>query len=204
MADGVVNTALSERFRTSVSGETFTISNATKPDGTSWAGPTITNVSGTLYSLAFTPTLEGIYLATITGNTSGEVFSGAWDITAEAATVSTRRIRPITDFIEVVQGDSYLDADGRALVWSDTDWSDLTGATVTLTIVSGATTLTIPGTIGGAGQATQAVTAELTAAQTAQLRPGRKGGVYNLSAALSSGGTETLAEGDVRVMGDFP
>jgi hypothetical protein len=132
------------------------------------------------------------------------MFDGAWDIAAAAATVSTRRTRPITDEIEVVQGDSYLDADGRALVWSDTDWSDLTGATVTLTIVSGATTLTITGTVGGAGQATQTVTAELTAAQTARLRPGRKGGRYNLSAALSGGGTETLAEGDVQVAGDFP
>ena len=204
MADGVVNTSLSERFRTSSAGESFTISGATKPDGTSWAGPTITHLGSGLYSLSFTPTAEGVYLATITGDTSGESFSGAWDISAEAATVSTRRTRPIGSVIEVTQGDSYLDADGRALVWSGTDWSDLTGATVTLTIVSGSTTLTITPTIGGAGQATQTISADLTAAQTAQLRPGRIGGAYNISATLAGGGTETLAEGEVRVRGDFP
>ena len=91
MADGIVGQTITERFRTAAAGESFTISNATKPDGTSWTGPTITTVSGALYSLSFTASASGVYQATITGNTSGEVFSGAWDILAASTRSFTRR-----------------------------------------------------------------------------------------------------------------
>lgn len=92
MAAGIVGQTITERFRTSAAGETFTITNATKPDGTSWAGPTITTVSGALYSLTFTAALSGVYRATITGNTSGETFSGSWDILSASTRAFTRRV----------------------------------------------------------------------------------------------------------------
>jgi hypothetical protein len=94
MADGIISTALTEQFRllSGTTGETFTISAATKPDGTAWAGPTITEVGSGAYSLTFTPTLAGVYLATITGDTSGETFSGAWEILAAPTRSFTRRV----------------------------------------------------------------------------------------------------------------
>jgi len=80
MADGILGQEYLERFRTSTAGEAFTISDATDPDGASWVGPTITHVANGSYTLTFTPRQEGIYTATITGDTSGESFTGEWDM----------------------------------------------------------------------------------------------------------------------------
>jgi hypothetical protein len=92
MAEGIVGQTITERFRTSAAGESFTITNATKPDGTSWSGPTISTISGALYSASFVAAAAGVYKATITGNTSGEVFSAAWDILAASTRSFTRRV----------------------------------------------------------------------------------------------------------------
>ena len=93
MAKYLISTALTEtvRLRSGTTGETFTISNATTPTGASWGGPTISEVGSGAYSLTFTPSVVGVYLATVTGNTSGEVFSGAWEIVAVPAPAFSRQ-----------------------------------------------------------------------------------------------------------------
>jgi len=80
VADGILGQEYLERFRTSEAGETFTITEATDPSGASWVGPTITHVANGVYTLTFTPNQEGIYEATITGDTSTESFTGSWDM----------------------------------------------------------------------------------------------------------------------------
>jgi hypothetical protein len=82
MADGIIGQQYTERFRTASASETFTISGATKPDGSAWSGPTITDLGSGSYRLSFTPDVEGVWEATLTGGTSGEVLVGEWDIAA--------------------------------------------------------------------------------------------------------------------------
>lgn len=90
MADGIVGDTYLERFRTTEAGETFTVSNATDPSGTTWAGPTITHVANGAYTLSFTPNQEGVYEATITGDTSGKQFIGKWDMRPMDASRNTK------------------------------------------------------------------------------------------------------------------
>lgn len=88
--------------------------------------------------------------------------------------------------ITMIRGDDYKAADGRAIIFSSTDWPSVVAATVTLRVnglydyaytVTNATT----------------VTRDFTAAETAKYPPGTYN--FQLLAVLSNGDTVTLAEG---------
>ncbi len=74
--------------------------------------------------------------------------------------------------ITVDIGYDHADADGRAFEWTDEDgsWVDLTGATAELVIAGQMETAC---SIVNAGTASQSILCELTAAETATLKPGR-------------------------------
>ena len=75
--------------------------------------------------------------------------------------------------LELVAGDDYYYADGRALEFEGDDWPDLTGATVTLRVSTGGTVLSKAGTVvtSGIGVA-QSVRFELADTESDDLNPG--------------------------------
>lgn len=92
MAAGVVSDEITTTFalRSRTTGETFTISNGVKGDGTSWAGPTITEVSTGTYQAVFTPDVIGVWGCSIVGDTTGEPFEAEWHIIAAPTRTFTR------------------------------------------------------------------------------------------------------------------
>lgn len=96
MAKFIAGSPISESFalRGGTTGETFTVANATKPGG-AWAGPVITEVGGGVYqaagSASGTETTLGFYQATITGNTTGQVFTLTWEVVPEPAPILPTR-----------------------------------------------------------------------------------------------------------------
>ena len=202
MADGLIDTPVINTFRlaSGTTGETFTISAASMPDGTNWAGPTITEVGSGTYTCAFTPHFSGIWTTTITGDTSGEVFIGSWEI-LDSLVTSLLHTEPVTDNMQIYQGDDYQSAEGRQYQWSLDNIVDLTGATVTLTLTAHSGPITATGSVINPGASTQTIVVELTAEQTAQLRT--QGGRYDLSAVLANGHEVTLARGWTTVTEDF-
>ena len=109
---------------------------------------------------------------------------------------------PDSGSFTLYQGDDYQAAESRQLIWNLTGAPDLTGATVTLTIVSSAGSLTKTATLSDEGESTQVVTVTLTVTQTASLRSGVL--AYDLSATLANGNVVTLARGKVTVKADVP
>jgi hypothetical protein len=109
--------------------------------------------------------LAGIkFIEAVAGATLNCTFYGYQDVTLTGETV---------DSFELVSGDDYYYSDGRQLEWSEDDWPDLTGATVTLRISTGGTLLSVAGTVVTAGVAvTQLVRFELSDTNTAALNPG--------------------------------
>lgn len=103
--------------------------------------------------------------------------------------------------LEIIRGDAYDAADGRAITLTDTGstWPDLTEATVTLSIrlkKTDALEATIVGTVADPGTATQSVTFEPTAEDTAALTPAYEAEEthwYDVQAAWTVGGPVTLA-----------
>jgi hypothetical protein len=91
MSTHIFSAPIVETFRSGVTGETFTISAATKPSGASWTGPTIASVGSGAYTATVVPDMLGVWQATWVGNTSGKLFSGTWEIVAPPAAKYTRR-----------------------------------------------------------------------------------------------------------------
>lgn len=105
---------------------------------------------------------------------------------------------------EIVAGDDYAAADGRALEWVKTDgtWPNLTGATVTLLAHQqrGSASFSATGSIVVPTGAGQKVRVPILAASTAQ-----KDGLYNyqlLATLAGSGRKVTLALGDLIVLAE--
>lgn len=110
-------------------------------------------------------------------------------------------VSPVTQdgtLITVVQGDDYLEVDGRQLEWEVGNIVDLTGATVTLYIKS------LPflpsfekvATVNG-----QTVKVELTSVETNALTVDQYS--YALRALLDSGSIVTLVQGKLKVRGTW-
>jgi len=75
--------------------------------------------------------------------------------------------------LELVAGDDYYYADGRAIEFEGDDWPDLTGATVTLRVSTGGTVLSKAGTVVVAGiGVTQSVRFELADTESDDLNAG--------------------------------
>lgn len=101
-------------------------------------------------------------------------------------TISTGRITVVSPMsqdglaVKLVRGDDYLNADGRALVWTDSgsQWPNLTGATVKFKWV----TFSKSCTVIGAGGAHQQVSLDLTSAETDVMQ----NGYFDIEATLSN------------------
>lgn len=104
--------------------------------------------------------------------------------------------------VTIVQGDDYAADTGSALEWALTNAPDLTDAAwVRLMLIqNGGPVVTVDCAVSGAGTATQTVTAELTAAQTASLDV--KVTTFRARAQLANGRMRTLVSGPVRVLED--
>lgn len=95
----------------------------------------------------------------------------------------------------VVQGDDYLDADGRAFAVSSADWPDLTGATVVWTAQhktdeSDVVTRTVAVVVAGGGS--QSVQWELPRSLTSALVPGKDSYYWDVQATLANGSIVSL------------
>lgn len=114
----------------------------------------------------------------------------------------------------IQQGDSYLAADGRALIWTEGSldgWPDLTGATVVVQITLKPPPkspwglvgpLTLPGTILNPGGSPQSVSLDLPAAQSALFSPYPTLYRVLLKATLASSGQQRLADALFQVIED--
>jgi hypothetical protein len=98
--------------------------------------------------------------------------------------------------ITIIQGDDYRIADGKQIVISVTDPIDLTGATVALRVVRGATVLVndTTETIATATGATKVFHVELTRTETAAFPLGAAS--YRIRVTLSGGDVITMEQGD--------
>lgn len=113
-------------------------------------------------------------------------------------------VNPTTGSVTLTAGDDYYSADGRALTFALAVGSgipSLSGATVSAVwyaLASDTAALTVSGAVSGAGGENQAVTVELSAAQTATLSPG----AYKLvlRATLSNSHIDTLTRADCSVL----
>jgi hypothetical protein len=184
---------------------------ATRLGSTTTAQATISERSGGLYALSFTPTAAGFWelFVTYDDGTTARQFADTWEVTAanDAETITdavAARLRravvtvtaPVstTQTVTLMQGDDYLAADGRALEWTSTGWPDLTGAAVTWQVgLRGSETL-YPVTVVDAAT----VRVELTTAQTNALTP-RVVRTYQLVATLTNGSVVTLTHGELFV-----
>ena len=104
--------------------------------------------------------------------------------------------------IMLLQGDTYDSDETRAIVFSLTGQPNLTSATATLLFSWGVDSLALTGVITNAGQATQTITVELTATQTATLPV--TGITYALKATLANAHVVTMQTGRVIVSAALP
>ena len=105
--------------------------------------------------------------------------------------------------VEIIAGDDYFSADGRALQWSSAAWPNLTGATVSMKVYDSARALlgTFAGSIQNAGSAEQGISVELSSIQTTALYSSGPATAlsFDLEATLSGGRKATLARGEIVV-----
>lgn len=110
---------------------------------------------------------------------------------------------PITTHQQVVAGDDYKAADGRALSWSSGMWPDLASATLSMVVghsqynLYGNLPVTWTGTVPASPDAPTTVSLDVAAAQTAALVQDEYD--YMLHAVLSDGDVITLAIGKLTV-----
>lgn len=105
--------------------------------------------------------------------------------------------------VQVVRGDDYAAADGKALEWTQgtASWPTLTGASVLFSMrTTQNTVFTKAGSVVTATGSSKKVRVELTAAETAafpiETLP------FDVQVTLSSGGIQTLVNGKVKVIED--
>lgn len=120
---------------------------------------------------------------------------------------------PVSGSLTLVRGDDYLALDARELTFSSSDWPDLTGATVRMTMRrraeafgSGSDPILLSVTdvpasrIAGSGA--QTVVFELINTDTTVLIPGTAAGKWDVQATLAGGSIVTLAVDTVDVTED--
>lgn len=110
---------------------------------------------------------------------------------------------PIIVHCEIVKGDDFKAAEGRALVWTSPQWPNLASAALTMVVGSALPTILggLPVTWTGsvaAGLPIWVATIELTHVQTAAIAEGCWN--YTLTATLPNGDVETLATGQLTVL----
>lgn len=105
--------------------------------------------------------------------------------------------------VEIVRGDDYLNADGRALEWSSDDWTplDLTSAQ-SVTFKANTRYMTTVFSKAATVLSDTEVRVELTHAETTLFAVGRNAYRFDLEAVLVSGDIITLAQGTMTVLED--
>ena len=192
-----------------------------KPNGSSFS-PTIAEIGSTgRYTIAFTPNAAGDWYWSTSYTTPLQRFYETYDVlpaaadpaaiaTAVAAVQTTLLGSEVTvtsplatdGTIMLCQGDTYDSDETRAIVFSLTGQPNLTSATATLLLSWGVDSLALTGVITNAGQTTQTITVELTAAQTATLPV--TGITYALKATLANAHVVTMQTGRVIVSAALP
>lgn len=110
---------------------------------------------------------------------------------------------PIISHQEIVRGDDFKAAEGRALAWTSPQWPNLAGATLAMIVGSalpntlGGLPVTWPGSVA-AGAPIWVATIELTHVQTAAVGEGCWN--YTLVATLPDGDVQTIATGQLTVL----
>jgi len=114
---------------------------------------------------------------------------------------------PLNTHQQIVAGDDYKAADGRALTWTSgpvQTWPDLAGATLTMVVGEHQPNLlpflpaTFTGTVPGTPAAPTTVSLDITAAQTSNIPSSEYD--YQLVATLTNGDKITLAYGHLTVL----
>ena len=176
------------------------------------------------YTASFPPTIvtAGIYHVTIVDGDGVSLLGGDlhWDGAKEIAPVTLDQLTAalsgghITVVITsplapdgrmyLVRGDSYYNADGRAIQFSISGGPDLAAASVSLSLVrsrfnasAGTATLSIAGSIPTPSGGTKVVVVEMSSLQSASLAHGPYD--YALVATLVNGHVVTLQKGSVAV-----
>ena len=126
-----------------------------------------------------------------------DAIKGRTDTIGALTVTLTAPVATSGNAITVIRGDDYLNADGRALAFTGTNWPVITGGAVAL-IVRFPTVTSYTGVVTGAA----ACYIELTDTQTALLTPGVYD--YDLQATLAGvgGSVITLAQGTFTVSAD--
>ena len=172
------------------------------------------------YDMQITPPAAGTLRMRWTTE-SGQIFTGSYDVLPAAADpaaiadaiaavqtillgseVTVTSPLSTDGTIMLLQGDTYDSDETRAIVFSLTGQPNLTSATATLLLSWGVDSLAVTGVITNAGQTTQTITVELTAAQTATLPV--TGITYALKATLANAHVVTMQTGRVIVSAALP
>jgi len=127
------------------------------------------------------------------GATAAEVWTYALRTLTGFTTTEFHVIGPVRNDgkIDALAGDDYYAADGRGMVWSDTAWPDLTGATVNF--ISGSTTIAMSVVTAGTGE--QTVNLDVPKATSLAMKGEFK---FIIQATLTNGHVATLLEGEGR------
>jgi len=125
------------------------------------------------------------------GATAAEVWAYALRTLTGFTTTEFHVIGPVRNDgkIDALAGDDYYAADGRGMVWSDTAWPDLTGATVNF--ISGSTTIAMSVVTAGTGE--QTVNLDVPKATSLAMKGEFK---FIIQATLTNGHVATLLEGE--------
>lgn len=132
-----------------------------------------------------------------------ELGETANDIIARLGAGKVEVVSPISECgdVELLAGDSYTVADGRALSWHSDTWPDLSGAVIRFIARSNYNNAESIRTICAYNPTTKTITCELTTEQTASIPPGQH--KFFISAVQADGDTLTLAKGELMVFPSF-
>lgn len=152
-----------------VTGASFSAVSALKPDGTSFA-PTYTEIGSGVYKATFVSTVRGLWFLYSQATVLGVVYPDSGSVTVEdGVTIGTATVvvSPVSTSgdVAITAGDSYLNADSRALTWTSSSWPSFASATATMTVKNrlGAIVLTKSVTLASA----TSIRVDLTATDTA-------------------------------------
>jgi hypothetical protein len=106
-------------------------------------------------------------------------------------------------YVEIVQGDSYFNGDGRALSFSLTNCPDLTAADVVFTArqkTNTANAISVEGDVVTATGDTKVVRFELSSDDTEDAKVGNESYIFDIQATLANEHIVTLARGRMTVL----
>lgn len=137
-----------------------------------------------------------VQLGFVAGTLTPSTISGLAEVTTTGPVISSQ-------MLEVVRGDDYLNADGRALAFASSVWPSLSGGQVRLSIFDADTQTTPIANSGGVVDSATAIHFDLSAAQTAQLVSIGKRYYFDIKATLANTHVVTLTRGVVNVLQSF-